>query len=178
MLQFLYTGAYDLSDDKQPLLAHTKVYVLGHLYDIPYIRDLALRTFSQHLSNGCDYDDFLCSLAYMFSKLPHADRSLKNVAIEFAATNTSELSKQPASKPYLPRMKQRLAWLFSGRSRFHLPSERQDLVLLKCSEQIRCSSLGPAEALDAMTHFPDLTSNSLEIKIEISYGTRSGLCGA
>lgn len=98
MIDWMYTGTYDLGPVDQVLLAHTQAYTLGCLYEITGLQDLAAQKYNDFLSVDISLPDFVASLGYMYERLPQDGTALKEIAISFAVKHASDLNQLPEFK--------------------------------------------------------------------------------
>lgn len=89
MIDFLYTGDYEVNDNslgpanRSKSSVHIQVYCLGDKYYITPLLEKAREKYNDHLNLTKNVKEYLASIPEVY--VPQASNSLKNSAIEFGA---------------------------------------------------------------------------------------------
>jgi hypothetical protein len=104
-LTFLYSGDYcdnatiatakgatqTITGVPEALLTNTKVYVMAGKYDVPALKEHAVKKFTLALPQEGMTASFVSSLKLMYEETPDSDKRLRSAALKFVGENYKEL---------------------------------------------------------------------------------------
>lgn len=72
-------------------VVHARVYAVAQKYQVTALKSLALRRYRAALQNRPDFDEFLDSVAEVYTSTGPHDRGLRDIVVQFWAEHQEEL---------------------------------------------------------------------------------------